>query len=94
MATNNTPSAKTKADIDIENELWNAVNQLRGAVTAQQDVLSPGRYAGFKIKLDDGVRFNENMKLVTFELDVKFDKSALLEKRVRKNIDGIGFGLV
>jgi type I restriction enzyme M protein len=36
MATTNTPAAKAKADIDFENELWNAANELRGAVAENQ----------------------------------------------------------
>ncbi|GAB3815628.1 class I SAM-dependent DNA methyltransferase [Pontibacter rugosus] len=36
MATKQTPSAKAKADIDFENELWNAANELRGAVAENQ----------------------------------------------------------
>ena len=36
MAKNNTPTAKAKADIDFENELWNAANELRGAVAENQ----------------------------------------------------------
>ncbi|WP_246000783.1 type I restriction-modification system subunit M N-terminal domain-containing protein [Pontibacter diazotrophicus] len=33
---NTTPTAKPKADIDFENELWNAANELRGAVAENQ----------------------------------------------------------
>lgn len=36
MATTTTLSAKAKADIDFENELWNAANELRGAVAENQ----------------------------------------------------------
>jgi type I restriction enzyme M protein len=36
MAINPTPTAKAKADIDFENELWNAANELRGAVAENQ----------------------------------------------------------
>ncbi|MCC9167595.1 class I SAM-dependent DNA methyltransferase [Pontibacter harenae] len=36
MPKNTTLSAKAKADIDFENELWNAANELRGAVAENQ----------------------------------------------------------
>ena len=36
MAKKNTPATKPKADIDFENELWNAANELRGAVAENQ----------------------------------------------------------
>lgn len=36
MAKKNTPTSTPKADIDFENELWNAANELRGAVAENQ----------------------------------------------------------
>ncbi|MFD3001948.1 type I restriction-modification system subunit M N-terminal domain-containing protein [Pontibacter toksunensis] len=36
MAKNTTPTAKPKADINFENELWYAANELRGAVAENQ----------------------------------------------------------
>ncbi|OKL40447.1 type I restriction-modification system subunit M N-terminal domain-containing protein [Pontibacter flavimaris] len=58
MAKTTTLSAKAKADIDFENELWNAANELRGAVAENQYkdyVLSTGRYVGSEAEEDDGV---------------------------------------
>jgi len=36
MAQPNTNTTKPKADINFENELWNAANELRGAVAENQ----------------------------------------------------------
>ena len=65
MSKNTTPAAKPKADIDFENELWNAANELRGAVAENQYkdyVLSPDRYVGSDAEEDDGVHLEEKMK--------------------------------
>lgn len=62
-------------------------------VAANNYVLSPGRYVGSEAEEDDGVPFEEKMKLLTTELAAQFEESALLEKRIRENLEGIGFGL-
>jgi hypothetical protein len=36
MSKNTSPQAKPKADIDFEKELWDAANELRGAVAENQ----------------------------------------------------------
>ena len=61
-------------------------------VAANNYVLSPGRYVGYEAEEDDGVPFEEKMKLLTIELAAQFEESALLEKRIRENLEGIGFG--
>ncbi|WP_246000943.1 hypothetical protein [Pontibacter diazotrophicus] len=46
---------------------------------------------GSEAEEDDGVPFEEKMKLLTTELATQFEESALLEKRIRENLEGIGF---
>ena len=60
-------------------------------VAANNYVLSPGRYVGSEAEEDDGVPFEEKMKGLTTELAAQFEESALLEKRIRENLEGIGF---
>lgn len=35
-------TSKLKADIDFESELWNAANELRGAIAENQYIIIPG----------------------------------------------------
>ena len=61
-------------------------------VKANNSVLSPGRYVGSEAEEDDGVPFEEKMKLLTEELATQFEEGAELEKRIRKNLEVIGYG--
>ncbi|MEG2740465.1 class I SAM-dependent DNA methyltransferase [Clostridium sp.] len=54
-------------------------------------ILTPGRYVGIEDAIDDGVPFDEKMKLITSELDELFKKSRSLEDEIRKNLGGIGY---
>ena len=62
-------------------------------VKANSYVLSPGRYVGSEAEDDDGVPFEEKMKLLTEELAQQFKEGAELENRIRENFERIGFGL-
>ncbi|MEN6332416.1 MAG: class I SAM-dependent DNA methyltransferase [Smithella sp.] len=55
-------------------------------------VLMPGRYVGTEEVIDDGVSFDEKMKVLTTKLAEQFTKGAQLEKIIRKNLKGIGYG--
>lgn len=54
-------------------------------------ILTPGRYVGIEDVEDDGVPFDEKMKLMTSELDELFKESRSLEDEIRKNLGGIGY---
>ena len=54
-------------------------------------ILTPGRYVGIEDVEDDGVPFDEKVKLITSELDGLFNESRSLEDEVRKNLGGIGY---
>jgi len=56
-------------------------------------ILTPGRYVGAEDVEDDEEVFEEKMKKLTAELAEQFEKSGELEKRIRKNLKGIGYGL-
>jgi type I restriction enzyme M protein len=62
-------------------------------VAANNYVLSPDRYVGSVAEEDDGVPFEEKMKGLTAELARQFEEGARLEKRIRENLEGIGFGI-
>ena len=55
-------------------------------------VLTPGRYVGTEDVEDDGEPFNKKMKRLTATLREQFAESAKLEKAIRKNLEGLGYG--
>jgi type I restriction enzyme M protein len=52
----------------------------------------PGRYVGTEEELDDGVQFEDKMNALTAKLAEQFAKGAELEKTIRENLKGIGYG--
>ncbi|MDB8803603.1 class I SAM-dependent DNA methyltransferase [Romboutsia sp. 1001216sp1] len=54
-------------------------------------ILTPGRYVGIEDVEDDGVPFDEKMKLITDELNELFEESRRLEDEIRANLGGIGY---
>ena len=62
-------------------------------VRKHEYVLTPGRYVGIEDAEDDGVPFEEKMENLTGELAELFAKSRHLEEEIRKNLEGIDYGL-
>ena len=55
-------------------------------------VLTPGRYVGAEEVEDDGEPFEEKMKRLVAELDAQFAESAMMEKLIKANLKGLGYG--
>jgi type I restriction enzyme M protein len=55
-------------------------------------VLTPGRYVGAEEIEDDGEPFEEKMARLVTELNGQFAESARLEKAIRANLRGLGYG--
>jgi type I restriction enzyme M protein len=55
-------------------------------------VLTPGRYVGAEAVEDDGEPFAEKMQRLTATLEGQFEQSRRLEKEIRKNLKGLGYG--
>jgi len=55
-------------------------------------VLMPGRYVGTEEEVDDGVPFEEKMNALTAKLAEQFARGTELEKTIRENLKGIGYG--
>ncbi len=55
-------------------------------------VLTPGRYVGIKDEIDDGIPFKEKMKQLTAELAGQMDEEVKLNKAIKKNLEGLGYG--
>ena len=55
-------------------------------------VLTPGRYVGAEEIEDDGEPFDEKMPRLTATLFEQFTESAKLEKAIRENLKGLGYG--
>jgi type I restriction enzyme M protein len=56
-------------------------------------VLTPGRYIEFKEDEDDGVDFEEKMKILTSDLKGQFDTSKKLENEILILLKGLGYEL-
>jgi type I restriction enzyme M protein len=55
-------------------------------------VLTPGRYVGAEEVEDDGEPFAEKMSRLVAELNSQFAEGAKLEKLIKANLKGLGFG--
>lgn len=54
-------------------------------------ILTPGRYVGFKPDEDDGIPFEENMKILTTELYELMDESEELNNKIKNMLNELGF---
>jgi type I restriction enzyme M protein len=61
-------------------------------IAAHGHVLTPGRYVGAEEVLDDGEPFDDKMKRLVAELHGQFAESAKLEKAIKANLKGLGYG--
>jgi len=61
-------------------------------IAAHGHVLTPGRYVGAEEIEDDGEPFEEKMTRLVAELNGQFAESARLEKAIRANLRGLGYG--
>jgi type I restriction enzyme M protein len=61
-------------------------------IKAHDYVLTPGRYVGAAAQEADGEPFEEKMARLTTQLMSQFEESARLEKAIRKNLRGLGYG--
>jgi type I restriction-modification system DNA methylase subunit/very-short-patch-repair endonuclease len=55
-------------------------------------ILTPGRYVGAEPQAEDAEPFAVKMKRLTTELEQQFAESAKLEREIRKNLKGLGYG--
>ena len=77
----------SSATIGFEAKLW-----LTAEIAAPGHVLTPGRYVGAEEVEDDGDPFEEKMPRLVAELHAQFAKSAKLEKAIKANLRGLGYG--
>jgi type I restriction enzyme M protein len=61
-------------------------------IAAHGHVLTPGRYVGAEEVADDGDPFEEKMPRLVAELHAQFAESAKLEKAIKANLRGLGYG--
>ncbi|MFO0871680.1 MAG: class I SAM-dependent DNA methyltransferase [Pirellulales bacterium] len=62
-------------------------------IAAHGHVLTPGRYVGAEEVEDDGEPFDEKMPRLVAELYAQFAESAKLEKAIKINLKGLGYGV-
>lgn len=86
-------------EVSIENGKVNNYEDVKGfckvatldEIKENDYILTPGRYVGIEDVKDDGVPFDEKMKLITSELNELFEESRRLEDEIRANLGGIGY---
>jgi type I restriction enzyme M protein len=61
-------------------------------IAAHGHVLIPGRYVGAEEVDDDGEPFEKKMPRLVAELYSQFTESARLEKAIKANLKGLGYG--
>jgi type I restriction enzyme M protein len=61
-------------------------------IASHQFVLTPGRYVGAEEVEEDGEPFDEKMKRLVATLEEQFAEGARLEREIRKNLRGLGYG--
>jgi len=61
-------------------------------IASHSHVLTPGRYVGAEEVEDDGEPFAEKMTRLVAELNLQFAESAKLEKAIKANLKGLGYG--
>ena len=61
-------------------------------IASHGHVLTPGRYVGAEEIEDDGEPFEEKMPRLVAELHAQFADSAKLEKAIKANLKGLGYG--
>lgn len=57
-----------------------------------QFVITPGRYVGAEEVGDDGEPFDDKMKPLVSTLEQQSAEGTRLEKEIRKNLRGLGYG--
>jgi type I restriction-modification system DNA methylase subunit len=61
-------------------------------IAAHGYILTPGRYVGAEEVDDDDEPFDKKMKHLVAKLEEQFAESARLEKAIRENLRGLGYG--
>jgi type I restriction enzyme M protein len=61
-------------------------------IAAHAYALTPGRYVGAEEVENDGEPFEEKMPRLVAELNAQFCESAKLEKVIKANLRGLGYG--
>ena len=64
----------------------------KAEIASHGHVLTPGRYVGAEEVEDDGDPFEEKMPRLVAELEAQFAESAKLEKAIKANLRGLGYG--
>ena len=61
-------------------------------IAAHGHVLTPGRYVGAEEIEDEGEPFEDKMPRLVAELHSQFEESAKLERAIKANLSGLGYG--
>jgi type I restriction enzyme M protein len=64
----------------------------REAIQDHRYILTPGRYVGAAEVEEEGEPFEEKMPKLVARLYEQFDEADVLEKQIRENLEGLGYG--
>jgi len=78
---------------DYQNEVGFCKSATLDEIKKHDYILTPGRYVGTVEAKDDGEPFSEKMTRLTGQLKDQFKESDKLEKQIKKNLKGLGYGI-
>ncbi len=81
---------KWKKGDDVD-ELGFAKSANKEDIEKHNFILTPGRYVGVEEEEDDGIPFEDKMKVLTSELAEQMKEGKRLDEEIKKNLEGIGF---
>lgn len=81
-----------KKDGEYENEAGYCKSATFDDIRKHDYVLTPGRYVGAAPMEDDGIPFETKMTELTQTLYSQMDDAAKLDKVIRQNLEGLGYG--
>jgi len=71
---------------------WRGDGDSSVGANGRSPLLTPGRYVGAEEVEDDGEPFDEKMTRLVAKLEEQFVEGTRLEKAIRKNLRGLGYG--
>ena len=86
------PSPRPQGEGGYQDEAGFCCSATLDQIKKHDFVLTPGRYVGAADEVEDGEPFAEKMARLTAQLQEQFVRSAELEKQLKRNLAGLGYG--
>jgi len=93
LGDGSSPSGRGEGEGDVYQDILGFCKSATlDEIRAHNHILTPGRYVGAKPQEEDPEPFPDKMARLTKQLEQQFAESARLEKGIRKNLKGLGYG--